>query len=60
MKAKELQDKSKEELQTLLLEKQARLCQLRFDVSARQVKNFREVPAVKKDIAKIFTILNNK
>ncbi len=34
--------------------------QLRFDLSAGKVKNVKELREVKKDIAKILTILNEK
>ena len=53
---KELRDKSPEELSTLLKELKAKLSQLRFDVSARQVKNYKEVKRVKKNIAQILTL----
>ncbi len=34
--------------------------QLRFDLSAGKVKNIKELSEVKKDIARILTILNEK
>lgn len=57
MKLKELRDKSKEELETLLMDTRAKLNQLRFDVSARQVKNYKEINQSKKEIARILTLL---
>ncbi len=59
MKAQELRQKSKEELSRILREKKEKLCQLNFDLSSGKVKNVREVRLVKKDIARILTILKN-
>lgn len=60
MKIKELKQKSEKDLQGLLQEDRERLRQLKFDLSAGKVKNVREVRSIKKDIARILTILNNK
>ncbi len=60
MKIKELRPKSEKDLQRLLHEDRERLRKLKFDLSAGKVKNVREVRSIKKDIAKILTILNNK
>lgn len=60
MKLKELRDKSREELETLLMDTRAKLNQLRFDVSARQVKNYKEINQSKKEIARILTLLKSK
>jgi len=60
MKAKELRSKTKEELQQLLREKRERLQRLRFDLASGRVKNVKEVREVKKDIARILTILHEK
>ncbi|HHX58643.1 MAG TPA: 50S ribosomal protein L29 [Candidatus Moranbacteria bacterium] len=57
MKAKELRDKSKEELTTLLAEKRSSLIALRFDVSARQHKSYSDLKKTRKEIARILTIL---
>ena len=57
MKTKELQQKSKSELQKILSDNREKLRQLRFDLSAGKVKNVREVRKIKKDIARILTIL---
>jgi large subunit ribosomal protein L29 len=59
MKAIELKDKTEEELKKLLQEKQARLVKVKFGVSSRQHKNYKEIADVKKDIARIKTQLNN-
>ncbi len=60
MKAKELEQKSKEELETLLREKREKLQKLKFDLNLGKLKNVREIRKVKKDIARILTILNLK
>ena len=57
MKAKEVRDKKKEELENILQEKRVELCQLRFDLKANQLQNHRKLNFVKKDIARIVTIL---
>jgi large subunit ribosomal protein L29 len=57
MKITELRQKSKIELQKLLQEKRERLRQLRFDLSSGKVKNVREIREIKKDIARILTLL---
>jgi len=57
MKTKELQQKSKSELQKILSDDREKLRQLRFDLAAGKVKNVREVRKIKKDIARILTIL---
>ena len=60
MKIKEIKQKSKKELKRILHESQERLRQLRFDLSAGKVKNVREIRKIKKDIARILTILCQK
>ena len=60
MKTKELQQKSKSELQKILADSREKLRQLRFDLAAGKVKNVREVRKIKKDIAKVLTLLKQK
>ncbi len=60
MKASELRQKTKAELQKTLQGNQEKLRQLRFDLAAGKVKNVREIRKIKKDIAKILTILKGK
>lgn len=60
MKAKELKQKSKDELQKLLQNLREKLRQLRFDLVSGKVKNVREIRQIKKDIARILTILSVK
>ncbi len=57
MKAKEIREKNPEELKNILQDKRVALCQLRFDVKANQVQNHQELKSVKRDIARIETIL---
>ena len=58
MKSTELRQKSKSELQKLLQDLPEKLRQLRFDLVSGKVKNVREIREIKKDIAKILTIIN--
>jgi len=60
MKIGELRQKSKEELEKLLKEKRERLRVLRFDLVAGKLKNVREIREIKKDIARILTLLIEK
>jgi len=57
MKIQEIRQKTEDEMKSLLIEKREKLRALRFDLSAGKVKNVREVRGVKKDIAKILTLL---
>jgi len=57
MKAIELQEKTKEELMELLRQKEADLVKVKFGVSMKQHKNYKEIPDIKKDIARIKTQL---
>lgn len=57
MKIEELRQRPKEELQKILQENQEKLRQLRFDLSSGKVKNVREIRKIKKDIARILTLL---
>ena len=56
---KELRQKSKEELGKLLKDIRERQGSLRFDLVTGKVKNVREIRQIKKDIARILTILGN-
>ncbi len=57
MKAKELKQRNKDELKKLLEELTEKQRQLRFNLSLGKVKNVREIRQIKKDIARIKTIL---
>lgn len=58
MKIKELIAKSKEELMFLLDKERANLLQFRFNVAAGKVKNVKEARLIRKNIARLFTLLN--
>ena len=57
MKTRELREKSKMELQKLLIENREKLRQLKFDLASGKVKNVRVIRGLKKDIARILTCL---
>jgi len=59
MKLDELKRKTKSELQKLLQDSREKLRQLRFDLASGKVKNVREIRTIKKDIARILTIIRN-
>ena len=58
MKIKEIREKSENELKKDLVERRNKLAKMRFDISAKQVKNHRDIRITKKDIARILTISN--
>lgn len=60
MKIKQLQEKSIDELKVLLSEKRENVRKVRFDISAKQAKNNREIRNEKKDIARILTLIKEK
>lgn len=60
MSIKELQGKNKEELAKQLTELRNKFAKIRFDISAKQVKNHREFRKTKKEIARILTLLGEK
>jgi len=59
MKLAELRQKSRSELERILIENREKLRQLRFDLVAKKIKNVREVRKIKKDIARILTFLKS-
>lgn len=59
-KPEELRQKPKEELEKLLRDWRERLRQLRFDLVSGKVKNVKEIREIKKDIAKVLTLLKKK
>ena len=60
MKIQELHKKTKEDLSQILREKREKLCQLNFDLSSGKVKNIREIRMIKKDIARIKTLIKER
>jgi len=57
MKVIELRQKTEGELQKFLSDDRERLRVLSFDLASGKVKNVREIRKIKKDIARILTIL---
>ncbi len=60
MKIKEFTKKSTKELQTLLSEKRLALRTFRFSVAGSNTRNVKEGNGLKKDIARIMTLLNKE
>ncbi len=58
MKTKELRAKTESALHQLLQDNREQLRKLRFDLAAGKVKNIQHFRTVKKDIAKMLTLLN--
>jgi len=56
-KTEELKQKTKEELNQLLREKKEKLSQFKFALASGKVKNVKEIHTVRKDIARILTLL---
>ena len=59
MKLKELRQKPKTEMEKILRNNREKLRELRFNLAAGKIKNVREIRKVKKEIARILTILKN-
>ncbi len=60
MKIKEFKNKELKDLHEALAEKREELRALRFKDSNKQLKNVKEISVVKKDIARILTLINNE
>ena len=60
MLVKDLQTKSVDELNELVNKLKAELFMLRFQNSTGQLENPHKISLVKKDIARVFTVLNTK
>jgi large subunit ribosomal protein L29 len=60
MKIQEIRDMNIEQLKKLIAERQTQAVKLRFDIAARQVKNHRQYRALKTDIARALTILQQR
>ena len=58
MKAKDVREMSKAELQDKLSDLKAEHLNLRFQLAVNQLDNPMRIKAVKKDIARIMTVLN--
>lgn len=59
MKTKEIREKNPKELEKNISELRNKLTKIRFDISAKQMKNHREIRKIKKDIARILTVLKS-
>ena len=60
MKASELRELTVEELRTKLTELKTELFNLRFQLAVNQLENSNRIGAVKKDIARVSTILRQR
>ncbi len=58
MKITEFRKKTESELKKILQESREKIRQLRFDLASGKVKNVREIRKIKKDIARILTLLD--
>ncbi|KKR10213.1 MAG: 50S ribosomal protein L29 [Parcubacteria group bacterium GW2011_GWA2_39_18] len=59
MKIKELQNKNESELKKTLFDLREELRVVRFNLSYGQVSNVAKIKKIKKDIARVLTVLNN-
>lgn len=57
MEISDLKNKNEKDLQELLAQKRDLLRELRFKVSEKQLKDVREIREIKKDIARLLTVL---
>ncbi len=60
MEYKDLKNKKESELHNLLSEKRNELRDLRFKDANKQLKTVNKISEIKKDIARILTLLNEK
>ena len=60
MKAKELRQKSEKELNDLLNERKHKLGQLKFDLASKKLKNIKQIMELRRDVARVKTILKEK
>lgn len=60
MKVKELRQKTEKELNDLLNENRHKLGQFKFDLASKKLKNVRQIRELRKDVARILSILNEQ
>jgi len=60
MKIIDLRRKQKDELQRMVSESREKLRALRFDLASGKVKNVREIRKIKKNIARILTLIQEE
>ena len=58
MKMQAINEQSDKELEKLLSDKRAAVCQFRFDISGSKAKNLNEGADLRKDVARIMTELS--
>jgi len=59
-KKKEIKNKSREELKALVLSDKDKLASLKFDLKSGKTANIKEISDLRKQVALILTILNQK
>lgn len=59
MKTKDIKGMKKSELEKSLVEMRNKLTKIRFDISGKQIKNHREIRKIKKDIARVSTVVRS-
>ena len=57
IKAKELKQKTIEELATILKENHEKIRSMRFDLASKKLKNTNELVTLRKQVAQVLTIL---
>ena len=60
MKKIDLQNKTKEELDTMMKDLKAKLLQFNFELGEKRLKDFSQVKKTKKEIARILTLKKSK
>lgn len=60
MDIKDLRKKENKELQKILATSRAKLRELKFSNSNKQLKNIREIRQLRKEIAQLLTLINEK
>lgn len=60
MDIKDLRKKENKELQKMLVTSRAKLRELKFSNSNKQLKNIREIRQLRKGIARLLTLINEK
>ncbi|MFA5961621.1 MAG: 50S ribosomal protein L29 [Parcubacteria group bacterium] len=60
MKIKELKEKNTNELKKLLAEKEEGIRKFRFELATKQVKGTRQIRTVKRDVARILTLISQE
>ena len=60
MKAKEIRERSDDELRKALSDLEEQLFKLRFQKSTGQIENPTKIREVRKDIARVLTVINDR